>query len=66
MVKMDQACRMDEIARIVAPGGLVISFGWDSTGMGKGRGFETVEILLVNHGACHNDTIVTVERKSGS
>ena len=53
----------DEIARIISPGGVSISFCWDSTGIGKGRGFEIVEILLVCHGACHNDTIVTVERK---
>ena len=52
----------DEIGRIVKPGGLVISFGWDSTGIGKKRGFEIIEIMLLCHGACHNDTIVTVER----
>ena len=53
----------DEIARIVKPGGVVISFAWDSVGMGKGRGFTLEEVLLVCHGACHNDTIVTVEIK---
>jgi hypothetical protein len=53
----------DEIARIIQPGGIAISFCWDSTGMGINRGFELVQILLVCHGACHNDTIVTVERK---
>jgi hypothetical protein len=53
----------DEIARIVKKEGTVISFGWDSCGTGKKRGFEIIEILLVCHGACHNDTIVTVDRK---
>lgn len=53
----------DEIAIIVKTGGIVISCCWDSTGMGKNRGFEIIEILLVCHGACHNDTVVTVERK---
>jgi len=53
----------DEIGRISKPSGIVISCCWDSTGMGKGRGFEIVEVLLVCHGACHNDTIATVERK---
>ena len=53
----------DEIARIIDADGVVISFCWDSTGIGKKRGFDIVEILLVCHGACHNDTIVTVERK---
>jgi len=40
----------------------VISFGWNSGGIGKTNGFEILEILLVAHGA-HNDTICTVERK---
>jgi tRNA1(Val) A37 N6-methylase TrmN6 len=53
----------DEIKRIVKPNGTVISFCWDSTGIGKKRGFEIVEILLVCHGACHNDTIITIEKK---
>ena len=54
-----------EIARITKPNGIVISFGWNSGGIGKTLGFEIVEILLVAHGGMHNDTIVTVERKIG-
>lgn len=53
----------DEIARVIRPGGTVISFGWSSQGMGKTRGFEMTEILLVPHGGPHYDTIVTVEVK---
>lgn len=53
----------DEIARIVKVGGYAISFCWDSTGIGKKRGFEIAEVKLVCHGACHNDTIVTVDRR---
>jgi len=53
----------DPLAGIIKKGGYVISFGWNSSGMGKNRGFEIVEILLVAHGGAHNDTIVTVERK---
>lgn len=52
-----------EIARIVKVGGKVISFGWNSGGIGKKLGFEIERILLVPHGGHHNDTIVTVERK---
>lgn len=52
-----------EIARIVKKDGIVISFGWNSGGIGKKLGFEIEEILLVPHGGAHNDTIVTVERK---
>jgi len=53
----------DEIARILKPNGTAISFCWDSTGMGRRRGFEIVEVMLLCHGACHNDTIVTVDQK---
>jgi len=53
----------NEIARIIKSGGTVISFCWDSTGMGAKRNFGIIEILLVCHGACHNDTIITVEEK---
>lgn len=53
----------NHIARIVKPGGLCISFGWNSNGIGKKRGFEIIEILLIAHGGGHNDSIVTVERK---
>lgn len=52
-----------EVARVVKPGGIVISFGWNSNGIGKTKGFEIVEILIVSHGGNHNDTICTVERK---
>ena len=52
-----------EIARITKPGGVVISFGWNSGGIGKCLGFRLFEIMLVAHGGHHNDTVVTVERK---
>ena len=48
-----------EIARVSR--GKVLSFGWNSGGIGKRCGFEIVEILLVPHGGWHNDTICTVE-----
>jgi hypothetical protein len=53
----------DEISRVVRPGGKAICFGWDSTGMGKTRHFELQHVLVICHGACHHDTIVTVETK---
>jgi len=52
-----------EIVKRLLSGGITISCGWNSVGMGKGLGFEIIEILLVCHGSDHNDTIVTVERK---
>lgn len=51
----------DEISRIVKKGGKVITFGWNSGGIGKTNGFEIRRILLVAHGGWHNDTICTVE-----
>ena len=53
----------DQCARITKLGGKVICMGWNSNGLGEGRGFELQEINLIPHGAGHNDTIITVEKK---
>lgn len=53
----------EQIGRIVKNGGIVITCGWNSGGIGMKYGFDIVEILLVAHGGWHNDTIVTVEKK---
>lgn len=53
--------KRDAIERVCAPGATVLSFGWNSVGIGKTRGFEKREVLLVSHGGAHNDTICTVE-----
>jgi len=53
----------DELSSKIRTGGFCISFGWNTQGFGKKRGFEIVEILLVPHGGSHNDTLVTVEKK---
>ena len=55
---------INEISRIIKPDKYVMCFGWNSSGIGKKRGFELIEILLVAHGGSHNDTICTVEQKS--
>lgn len=55
--------RKKEVARLVKQGGVALSFGWNSGGIGKSLGFSIEEILLVAHGGAHNDTICTVERK---
>lgn len=52
----------DELTRALKPGGVAISFGWNSVGFGAGRGFERIETLLICHGSAHNDTIVCVDR----
>jgi hypothetical protein len=53
----------DLIRDIVPPGGIVLSFGWNSNGMGLDRGFKIVEIMLMAHGGPHADTICMAEKK---
>ena len=55
-----------EYGRIMKPAGKVISFGWNTNGIGKKYGFEITKIVLVAHGSQHNDTIATVEVKDAS
>lgn len=53
----------DAAIPILTDDAIVISCGWNSSGMGRKRGFELLEILIVCHGGAHNDTIVTVEKR---
>jgi hypothetical protein len=53
----------DGLDKMLRPGGIAICCGWNSMGFGLNRGYDLLEVLLVPHGAAHNDTIVTVERK---
>ena len=55
-------CR-DILSNMMTEDAVVLSFGWNSTGMGKKHGFEIAELLLVNHGGCHNDTICLAEKR---
>ncbi len=50
-------------APLMSVGSICLSFGWNSSGMGKKYGFEPIEILLVAHGGAHNDTICMAERR---
>jgi hypothetical protein len=52
-----------EAARIVSVGGIVVSIGWDSNGLGKNRGFQMERVLYVAHGSHWRDSVITVERK---
>src|SRR5258708_3813556 len=53
----------DKIADLVRMDGYVISFGWNTVGIGKCRGFEIIEIMIVSHGGNRNDTLCTVKKK---
>jgi len=62
--KNDPTCGFKKVRDILSTKvNMCISFGWNSVGLGKNRGFEIIEILLVSHGGNRNDTICTVERK---
>lgn len=51
------------LAELLPVGGIAISCGWNTNGLGKKNGMEIIEILVVAHGSNKNDTLVTVERK---
>lgn len=53
----------DQIARILKVGGICLSFGWNTNGIGKGRNFEMTDVLIVSHGGSKNDTLCTREVK---
>jgi tRNA G10 N-methylase Trm11 len=54
---------LDEIPKILTPGGLVITFGYHSRVMSSKRGFRIREICLISHGGAQHDTIATVEER---
>ena len=62
MVQDVTACR-NSLAPLIKPGGIIVSLGYNSTGMGKSRGFKKIKLLLVNSGGSHNDIILLVERR---
>ena len=45
-------------------GTIVLSFGWNTVGMGIKHKFEIQEILMVCHGGVHNDTLCMSEIKT--
>ncbi len=52
----------NKMTALLKPGGVALSFGWSSQGFSHRRGFTTLEILMVYHGAGRNDTICVAER----
>jgi hypothetical protein len=53
----------DAIVPICTPDAIVLSFGWNTVGMGKRHDFKQIEIMLCCHGGAHNDTICLAERR---
>lgn len=54
---------MNAICDKIESGGIALSFGWNTNGFGKNRGFEQIEIMIVAHGQHHNDTLCLSEVK---
>lgn len=54
----------DAINKLLKFDGIVLSFGWNTIGMGIKRGYTPEELLVVCHGPGHNDTLVFAERKT--
>jgi len=53
----------DVVDQLLKPNGIFLWFNWNSAGMGQKRNYKILEILLVCHGAGHNDTICMAEQK---
>ncbi len=53
----------DALMPLLSPNAIVLSFGWNTVGMGKGRGFVQREVMLICHGGAHNDTICMAEQR---
>ena len=53
----------DAIVPVATEDAIVLSFGWNTVGMGKRHGYEQIEIMLCCHGGAHNDTTCIAERR---
>ena len=51
------------LAEVLTDDAIVLSFGWNTMGMGKGRGFEPIEYMICDHGAAHNATLCLAEKR---
>lgn len=60
LYKVVRECLRD----MLRPGGVALSFGWQSGGLGNT--LKTKEILLIQHGGAHNDTICVAQVKMES
>jgi tRNA G10 N-methylase Trm11 len=53
-----------QFEQLVRPGGVVITFGWNSWGMGSCATFEREETVLFQRGPVKRDVIATVDRRT--
>ena len=53
----------DQLVRVVRPGGRVLSFGYDTTGMSRSRRFYKKRVAVFCHNGDHNDTLCVVDER---
>ena len=53
----------DTLPRILSPNGIIISFGYHSSFMGRVRGFELKELCVFAHGGAQHCTIAIIEER---
>ena len=51
-------------AELLKKDGIAISFGWDSTGLGRINNVSKLEVHIIPHGSTLRDTIITIDRKN--
>jgi hypothetical protein len=56
-------CVLDAAAKLLAPDGKVICFGYHASQMGESRGFFVQEIVLFDHSGAMHTTIACVEMR---
>lgn len=53
----------NELSYLQKPSGIIITYGYDTVGMSKSRGYTKIEVCIVCHNGDHNDTLVIMEKK---
>ena len=53
----------DNIHKVIAANGKIITFGYHSIVMGRDRGYTLEKIVVLSHGGAIHDTIVSIERR---
>ena len=53
----------EEIYRVLEPGGICLKFAWNSSSIIDMKSMKILEVLVVNHGGLHPDTLCTAQRK---
>ena len=53
----------NELSWILSKQAKILPFGYDTVGMGAGRGFEKIGFALICHGGDSKDTLCVVEKK---